>query len=300
VPSCSQEESRKENFAHQPRPVTEADLELSDGRTLHVYDTGATDDVRRTVFWYHGTPNIGAPPVPLFPASARLGIRWVSYDRPGYGGSTSCPGRNVASAATYVARVADALGIDRFAVMGHSGGGPHALACGALLAERVLGVVSIAGLAPFGAEGLDWFAGMADSGAATLRAAVDGREARERYQEKFGDDYDPEFTPADRAVLSDTWSWLMDVVRRGVAAGPGAAIDDDLAYVAPWGFDPAQVTAPVLLVHGGLDRVAPSSHGQWLASRCPSAELWLRPDDGHHSVLNCGEAALDWLVNHTD
>jgi len=225
-------------------------------------------------------------------------MRWVSYDRPGYGGSTSSAGRDVASEATYVASVADALGIDRFAVMGHSGGGPHALACGALLPERVLGVVSIAGLAQFGAEGLDWFAGMADSGVAILRAAAKGRGARERYAEAFGDDYDPEFTPSDLAALSGTWSWLLDVVRPAIAAGPAAAIDDDLAYVAPWGFHPAQVTATVLLVHGGLDRVVPSSHGKWLARRCPSAELWLRPDDGHLSILNTGEAALHWLVNH--
>jgi pimeloyl-ACP methyl ester carboxylesterase len=127
--------------------VTEIDLELGDDRKLHVYDTATLGDVRLSLFWHHGTPNIGAPPVPLFSASTRLGIRWVSYDRPGYGGSTSCPGRDVASAATYVARVADPLGIDRFAVMSHSGGGPHALACGALLPKRVRGVVSIAGLA---------------------------------------------------------------------------------------------------------------------------------------------------------
>jgi len=147
--------------------VTESDLRLADGRTIHVYDNGAEEpDARLAVFWHHGTPNIGAPPEPLFPAAARLGIRWVSYDRPGYGGSTPHPGRDVASAATDVAAVADALGIGQFAVMGHSGGAPHALACGALLPERVLGVVSAAGLAPFGAEGLDWFAGMGQSSAA--------------------------------------------------------------------------------------------------------------------------------------
>src|ERR671910_2718554 len=103
--------------------VTETDLELGDGRTLHVYDTGTDDaDGRLAVFWHHGTPNIGAPPEPLFPAAARLGIRWVAYDRPGYGGSTPRPGRDVASAASDAARVADALGVGRFAVMGHSGG----------------------------------------------------------------------------------------------------------------------------------------------------------------------------------
>jgi pimeloyl-ACP methyl ester carboxylesterase len=111
--------------------VTETDLELSEGRTLHVYDTGSDDAVGQlTVFWHHGTPNIGSPPEPLFAAAEELGIRWVSYDRPGYGGSTPYPDRDVASAAFYVSSIADALGIDRFAVMGHSGGGcsTHALA----------------------------------------------------------------------------------------------------------------------------------------------------------------------------
>jgi pimeloyl-ACP methyl ester carboxylesterase len=77
-------------------------------------------------------------------------------------------------------------------------------------------------------------------------------------------------------------------------------VDDDLAYVAPWGLDPAQVRVPVLLLHGAQDRVVPSSHGEWLARRIRSAELWLRPDDGHVSVLQAGTAALDWLLGHAD
>jgi pimeloyl-ACP methyl ester carboxylesterase len=281
--------------------LTETDLKLSDGRTLHVYDTGADDaDGQLAVFWHHGTPNIGAPPQPLFAAAARLGIRWVSYDRPGYGGSTPYRDRDVASAAVYVSCVADALGIDQFAVMGHSGGGPHALACGALLPERVLGVVSVAGMAPFGAEGLDWFAGMSDSGVASLRAAAEGRAAKESY-EASGAEYDPEvFTPEDHAALSGAWSWVLEVVNPAVEAGPGGLIDDDLAYVAPWGFDPARVVAPVLLVHGSRDRVVPSSHGEWLARRCPSAELCLRPGDGHISILNSGAASMEWLREHAD
>ena len=275
--------------------VTETDVELGDGRTLHVYDTGADGaDGRLAVFWHHGTPNIGAPPEPLFAAAARLGIRWVSYDRPGYGGSTPYPGRDVASAADYVSGIADALGIDRFAVVGHSGGGSHALACGALLPERVVGVVSVAGLAPFGAEGLDWFAGMAPSGAASLRAAAEGRAAKERYEASAGEQ-DPGFIPEDHDALSGAWSWLGDVVGPAVEGGPGGLIDDDLAYVAPWGFEPARVTAPTLFLHGGRDRVVPASHGEWLARRCPSAALRLLPDDGHISVLGFGEAAMDWL-----
>lgn len=280
--------------------MAESTLQLGDGRALHVYDTGADEaDGQLAVFWHHGTPNIGAPPEPLFPAAARHGIRWVSYDRPGYGGSTPCPGRDMASAAACVSSIADALGIDRFAVMGHSGGGSHALACGALLSERVLGVVSVAGLAPFGAEGLDWFAGMAPSGVASLRAAAEGRAAKEKYEASAGEQ-DLGFIPADWAALSGEWSWLGDVVGPAVEAGPGGLIDDDLAYVAPWGVDPAQVRAPVLLLHGGRDRIVPSSHGEWLARRCPSAELRLYPDDGHISVLDHAVAAMAWLREHAD
>lgn len=276
--------------------VTERDVVLSDGRTLHVYDTGAAGaDDRLAVFWHHGTPNISAPPEPLFTAADQLGIRWVSYDRPGYGGTPSAPGRNLASAATYVSSIADALGIDRFAVMGHSGGGSHALACGALLPERVLGVVSVAGLAPFGADGLDWFGGMHSGGVKSLQTAMEGRKAKERY-EASDPVFDPDmFTSADRAALEGAWSWLGSIVGPAMENGPDGLIDDDLAYVTPWDADPAQVVAPTLLLYGGRDRVVPSSHGEWLSRRIPSAELWLRPDDGHISILNSTASALEWL-----
>jgi pimeloyl-ACP methyl ester carboxylesterase len=277
--------------------MVEDDLKLDDGRTLHYYDTG--EPGRLPVFWQHGTPNIGAPPRPLFAEADRLGLRWVSHDRPSYGGSTPHPGREVASVAGDVAAVADALGIDRFAVMGHSGGGPHALACAALLPARVVAVVSGSGLAPldaFQADGLDWFAGMAPLGVTSLRAALAGRAEKERY-ENSEPDFDPEmFTAADHAALSGEWTWMMDVVRPAVEAGPAGLVDDDLAYVAPWGFDPAAITAPVLLLHGERDRVVPPSHARWLAGRCPTAQLWLRPGDGHISVLSSAAAALEWIA----
>ncbi len=284
--------------------VREADLDLGEGQTLHYYvtesDLAAAPEARDAlvVFWHHGTPNIGAPPAPMFPAAERLGIRWVGYDRPGYGGSTARPGRDVASAAGYVRRLADTLGIGEFAVMGHSGGGPHALACAALLPERVLAAVSISGLAPLGADGLDWFAGMAPSCEASLRAAAAGREAKERHEAEA--EFEPDmFTQADRDALEGTWSWFGSVVGPAVEAGPGALIDDDLAYVNRWGFDPADVAAATLLLHGAQDRIAPSSHAQWLARRIPGAELRLSADDGHISVLNSGEAALTWLRDRT-
>lgn len=275
--------------------VTETDLELAGRRSLHIYDTCAdVPEARLTIFWLHGTPNTGAPPEPLFPAAAGRGIRWVSYDRPGYGGSTPLTGRNVASATFDIARIADALGIGQFAVMGHSGGGPYALACGALLPERVLGVACISGLAPFHAEELDWFAGMTPSGMALLRAAARGRAALADYLASA--EFDPEqFTAADQEALLGSWSWLGRVAGQAIEAGPGGMLDDELAFVAPWGFDPREVKPPVLIVHGGRDRIVPGSHAVWLARRCHAADLWLRPDDGHISVLNSAVAALDWL-----
>ncbi|MBV1851689.1 alpha/beta hydrolase [Catellatospora sp. NEAU-YM18] len=271
--------------------MIEADLNLPGG-TLHIYDTGTGG---LPVIWHHGTPNIGTPPAPLYPRARDLGIRWIGYDRPGYGGSTPVPDRDIASAATYSAAVADALGLDRFAVMGHSGGAPHALACAAVLPDRVLAVVGAAGLAPYAAPGLDWYADMAAAGVASLTAAARGRAAKEAH-EASGAEYDPEFTEADLAMLEGEWRWLLDVVNPAVAAGPGGLISDDLAYTHPWGADPARITAPVLLLHGGQDRVVPSAHSRWLADHCPHAELRLNPGAGHISILSDAPAALDWLA----
>jgi pimeloyl-ACP methyl ester carboxylesterase len=237
--------------------VTQTDLVLGDGRTLHAYDALADGaDARLAVLWHHGTPNLGAPPEPLFPAADRLGIRWVSYNRPGYGGSTPHPGRDVATAA--------------------------------------VDAVCASGLAPYHAQGLDWFGGMGAAGAAELRAAARGRVALQEYLGSA--EYDPElFTPADHAALAGPWSWLLTVVEQAMEGGLGGMVDDDLAYVAPWRFDPAQVRPPVLFLHGGQDRMVPSSHGEWLARQTRSAELWLRPDEGHVSILSAAEAALGWL-----
>ncbi|MEP6665501.1 MAG: hypothetical protein ABJA81_03535 [Nocardioidaceae bacterium] len=134
---------------------------------------------------------------------------------------------------------------------------------------------------------------------ASLRAAAEGRAVKERY-EASGAEGDPGFTSADEAALSGAWSWLLDVVRPAVQAGPGGRIDDDLAAVAPWGCDPAQIMAPTLLLHGGRDRMVPSSHNEWLARHCASAELRLSPDDGHIPVLNSATETLEWLRDHAD
>lgn len=264
------------------------------GRVLHYYDHGP-QDAALAVFWLHGSPNIGPPPQPLFADAARLGLRWLGYERPGYPGSTRQPGRDVAAAAADVVAIADQLGIERFAVMGHSGGAPHALACAALLPDRVVAAVSISGLAPYGVTGLDWFAGMHSSGAATLRAALAGLAVKTAF-EQAAPEFDPDiFTDSDWAALKGAWSWFDSVVQPAIAAGPDGLIDDDIAFVTPWGFDCNGITRPVLLLHGGQDRIAPVAHSEWLAQRCPHAQLWRSAADGHISVLHAAPRALDWL-----
>jgi len=294
--------------------TTAKDVGLADGRVLRVYDTGpagsgAGADTRSgggagssgsapdhngalTLLWHHGSPQTGALLAPLLSATAERGIRLLSYARPSYGGSSPNPRRNVASAAADVAQIADALELARFAVMGASGGGPHALACAALLPDRVTAAVCLAGIAPFTTE-FDWFGGMAAPGG--LRSAMNGQAARALYAET--DVFDRNvFTAADWAALGGAWSSLGDDSVRAGAAGPDGLIDDDVAFAMPWGFDVARVAAPVLLVQGGEDRVVPASHADSLLHAIGSSELWLRPHDGHISVLEAVPVALDWLL----
>lgn len=268
------------------------DVRLTDGRTLRAYDAGPEAGSSPVLVWQHGSPQTGAPLEPVLAAAAARGIRVVSYARPSYGGSSPNPGRDVASAGADVAAVADAFGVDRFAVMGASGGGPHALAAGALLPDRVTGVVSIAGIAPY-TDAFDWFDGMRSPHA--LRAARAGRAARARFAES--DEFDPEqFLAADHAALEGEWSALGDDVGRAAEFGADGLIDDDVAFVSPWGFELEQVRSPVLLVHGEGDRVVPRRHAAWMLGRLPDARLWMRLDDGHVSVLGTVPDAMDWLL----
>jgi pimeloyl-ACP methyl ester carboxylesterase len=272
--------------------VIERDVQLGDGRVLHAYDSGPDAAARLVLAWHHGSPQTGAPLEPVLAAAAARGIRVLSYGRPSYGGSSPNPGRDIASSAADVAAVADTFGVDRFAAMGASGGGPHALAGAAMLAERVTGVVSIAGISPY-TDAFDWFDGMRSPGG--LRAARQGRDARERFAET--EEFDPEqFLPADFAALEGEWASLGADVGRSEAFGPGGLIDDDVAFTRPWGFELEQVRAPVLLVQGEGDRVVPRRHASWMLSRLPNAQLWMRLDDGHVSVLSTVPDAMDWLL----
>jgi pimeloyl-ACP methyl ester carboxylesterase len=285
--------------------ATEADINLADGRVLHAYDTRpgrnggspGTPDSPTVVFWIHGSPNVGSPPEPLFAAAEANGLRWVSYDRPGYGGSSPHDGRTVASAAADVAAIADALGIGRFALLGHSGGGPHALACAALLPERVIAAVSVSAPAPIDADGLDWFAGWPPGVAAENRAAGGGRPALEAHWASAAPgEMDASFTEADMAALGGSWSWLAGVAGQAIEQGNEGYLEDILASVQPWGFQPGAIGVPVLIVHGAADKLVPSAHGEWLAARCPDAGLRVVPQAGHITVLDSAPDALAWLA----
>src|SRR3954471_22814819 len=136
------------------------EIATPDGRTLHVHEAG--DPGGRAVVTHHGTPSSGGHYTPHAADAAQRGLRLIGYDRPGYGGSTPHRGRTVADAARDVATILDALGVERFATWGQSGGGPHVLACAALLPDRCAAAASLAGVAPYDAQGLDWLAGQGE------------------------------------------------------------------------------------------------------------------------------------------
>jgi pimeloyl-ACP methyl ester carboxylesterase len=158
--------------------MREFDLRRPAGGVLHAYDTGPTGSADElVVFWHGGTPNTGEPPEPLLAAASEAGVRFLGADRPGYGGTTRDPEASISDVVPDVLAVADALGVDRFAVLGHSGGGPRALACAALAAERVLAAVVVSSPAPADAAGLDHQSGMAPGIARQQDAIAGGREA---------------------------------------------------------------------------------------------------------------------------
>ena len=281
-------------------------MRLDDGRTVHVFDSGRHAQAAFTVLWHHGSPQTGALLEPVLRAAADRRIRLIGYARPSYGLSTAHPGRSVASAAHDVEQIVDDLEIDSLATMGASGGGPHALACAALLPGRVTAVACLAGIAPYpGRESAStnptvadhWFDGMRSPDG--LRSALGGRASRAAFAETEEFD-ETQFIDADWAALSGQWSPLGADAGAAGAQGPDGLIDDDVAFVTPWGFSVSSVAAPALFVQGALDRVVPRTHATWQAASAPGSELWVRPRDGHISVLAAVPVAMDWLRANAD
>ncbi|WP_371549504.1 alpha/beta hydrolase [Streptomyces sp. NBC_00554] len=285
-------------------------VRTADGRLLRVEISG--DPCGRPVFLLHGTPGSRVGPRPRSMFLYQRGTRLISYDRPGYGGSDRQAGRRVVDVVQDVAVVADALGLDRFAVAGRSGGAPHALACAALLPDRVTRAAALVGLAPRDAEGLDWFAGMAPSNVNEFRTASTDPErfvarliprsaAIRSDPARLLEELRSELTEDDRLIVSDTGmrSMMLRNFREALRTSPYGWIDDALALAGPWGFDPADIRVPVMLWHGGKDVYSPASHASWLADRIPRVRTVVEPTAAHFSALRALPQALNWLTRDT-
>jgi pimeloyl-ACP methyl ester carboxylesterase len=281
------------------------------GRALGIYEAG--DPAGQPVVVHHGTPAHGALFAPWCADAEARGIRLIGYDRPGYAASSPHPERTVGSAARDVAALTDALGIERFATWGVSGGGPHALACAALLGERVVAAASLAGVAPFAAEGLNWFAGMGECNLLEFGAALQGRGpierlARQQSESMLGgpgaagsvEELGSLISGPDAAALADGFAeyWLgsmPDVFRTGVDGW----VDDDLALLRPFGFAIADIAVPTLVWHGRQDMFVPVAHGEWLARHIPGAEAHVTAADGHLTLSTQRVPAVhEWLLEH--
>jgi pimeloyl-ACP methyl ester carboxylesterase len=266
-----------------------------DRRDLEVMTSGPADAF--PFVYITGSPTAIAEDPAMARWAAERGWRLVGYSRPGYGESTRQPGRTVADAATDVATILDALGHDRFVVLGWSGGGPHALACAALLPDRCAAAATLAGVAPFGAEGLDFTAGMGPETVEEVMLAVEHPEdlwetiQPQRAEvatltgEQVADMLGGLIDEVDRASLTGEFAETIATnFRRAVINGMGGWHDDDIAFTRPWGFDLADVTVPVSVWQGAHDLMVPFAHGEWLAAAIPTAKAHLYPDEGHLSL----------------
>jgi pimeloyl-ACP methyl ester carboxylesterase len=275
-------------------------------RRLSVELSGDPDG--NPVFLLHGTPGSRLGPRPRSAVLHRLGIQLISFDRPGYGQSDRVPGRRVADAAADVLTIADFYGLEKFAVVGRSGGGPHALACAALLPERMTKAAVLVGLAPHGADGLDWFDGMAQSNVLEFTAAANGYEDIVAHTKVVADAVranpaslitrlQAELPDPDRRVVADRGirSMLIETYAEALGTSDYGWIDDALAFCSPWGFDPAAVTVPVLVWHGASDVFSPASHARWLADRIPSAAVVVQAGAAHFGALDVLPDILRWL-----
>ena len=277
-----------------------------DGRTLAVEDAG--DPAGHVVLFHGGTPNSRHLYGPWVTDAAGRGLRLIGYDRPGYGGSTPNPEYSVADCAGDVRAICAALEIGRLAMWGISGGGPYALACAALLPDLVVAAASLAGNAPYGVEGLDWFAGMEQDDVAANRLLLTDPEAARAKTDKdreevlatsasdLAEALESLLSPVDAAALNEEMAeYLTYCDHEGLAPGSQGWWDDSCAHVRPWGFELSDISVPVLLLHGGQDKFIPFGHGQWLATHIPGVEARLLDNDGHLTLLGRVGEVHAWL-----
>jgi pimeloyl-ACP methyl ester carboxylesterase len=284
-------------------------IRTPDGRMLAIEEAG--DPAGRPVLVHNGTPNSRHLFAPVAADAAARGLRLIGYDRPGYGGSMPQPGRTVADCAADARAICAELGIARLAMWGISGGGPHLLACAALLPDLVTAAASLASLAPLDAEGLDFFDGMGQDNVDDIKLQLTDKAAarakleadREEMMAASGEDVagllKTLLTPTDAAVLTgDFAEYLTWTGREGLAPGGEGWWEDGEALGRDWGFELSAIEVPVLLMHGRQDQFVPFGHGRWLATHIPGVEARLLDDDGHLTLLanRVGEVHT-WLAD---
>jgi pimeloyl-ACP methyl ester carboxylesterase len=283
-------------------------ITLTDGRSLDVTTGGGTGPM--ALIAHHGTPGEGTKFADWEPTAAARGLRLIGYSRPGYATSDRNPGRTVGDVAADVAELADALDVDRFVSIGRSGGGPHTIACAALLPDRCLASAALVTVAPWNAEDLDFFDGMAQGNIEEFSAALDGEAALRAWMAVHGEPYRHVtggtmaatmadlLPPVDLAVLTGEFAEKDAAgMRRALEHGFDGWVDDDLAFTRPWGFDVTTIRRPVRIWQGELDQLVTVAHGQWLADRIPGATFHLARGHGHLSLaLEHREAILDDLL----
>jgi len=283
-------------------------VRLPDGRRLDLRVSGPAGGF--PLVFHHGTPGAATPYRVLERAAYARGLRLVTTSRPGYGDSTPQPGRSVVDVVADTAAVLAAIGAGRCLIAGWSGGGPHALACGARLAAAAA-VLVIAGIAPYGAAGLDYMAGMGYDNIVEISTALKGEHQLRPYlldqREQLKDATDADLVASldtvlpdvDRAVLTgefgeDDAANFREALRTGVEGW----LEDDIAITRPWGFGLEEISVPVMIWQGSADLMVPFSHGQWLASQLPGASAHLEEGEGHLSVaLGALDRMLDELVS---
>jgi pimeloyl-ACP methyl ester carboxylesterase len=287
----------KDGRVTESQELAELTVQRPDGRILQVSVTGPSDGL--PLVFHHGSPGGVAPYRPMISAAAGHGLRTVLYGRPGYGGSTPQPGRLIADAAADVAAILDQLRASQFVTVGWSGGGPHALACARLLPGRCLAAASLAGVAPYAADGLDWLSGMADDNVAEFSAALAGQAEltalldaaapllQEITGEQLADGIGELASPADKEQLrGELADYVAATFRAGLRPGVAGWRDDDLAFVRDWGFSLGSHgdAAPVAVWQGDQDRMVPAGHGEWLAGHIPAARVHMIAGVGHMNL----------------
>jgi len=284
-----------------------------DGRKLDVVLLG-DEQAPIALVCHHGTPSDATIWSDWHQDALDNELALVAISRPGYGLSDRKAGRTVASVADDVEDVLDHLGIQQFVTVGWSGGGPHALACGALLPDRCLAVSSLAGVGPFGEPDLDFLDGMGPENVEEFGIALEGEGPLREWMEENAAAYstigDEDLAAAlgglvpeiDVIALNDKGlaaSWASSM-RRCFTNGWDGWIDDDMVFCHPWGFSPSDITVPVTVWQGDLDLMVPFSHGKWLLKHIPTAKPRLEEGHGHLSlVADLRQEIIDDLVSHS-